>query len=405
MSTPFDRFAAREDRLSALLQLISPYEPPASLQSEFTARARQAQAGFTASAIFEPPANLATDFHKLAGQLDAAQQERKAAVLREIAAGTPVDQVLGASVSPASEDWLRQRAREDAGKPMETARKPVTKHFWLSWRDIQLVSLATILTAWATHHYLQQRPDHMADAMLEVFRQVGAAHQLMMPEDTPSVASADTTPESAPQTDKALPATPGEASRPSRPPAQTETVAASRSPAPIVSTPGRQARKSITPATPEAIAPAQIQAPAQPASALAPAPVKQAAMETPPVPVAAVPTLRLHAMPAPSSTPSGKQGMEPPMVSMPAPAATTQQTETSFSATIADNPAMIAGRLGESPLAGVTIFSSTPSAPAVEAWVDKLRKALQERHPDIAITMRPDAALAPDVLRITTAPQ
>lgn len=408
MSTPFDRFMAREDRLSALIQQISPYEPPASMRTDFAERAKQAQGGFSASPIFDPPESLAKDFHKAAAQLDAAQQERQAAALREIAAGKPVDEVLGGSVSPASEHWLQQQAGEEAGKPRPVPRQPAPKRFWLGWRDVQLVSLAAILTAWATHHYLLQQPNQMAGAMLEVFRQVGAAHQLMMPEDSPPVAAAEAAPESASQADKALPVTPGETTPPSPQGVPANAATAPRPPAPIAHAAGKRAKNvaaSSAPGLAEPLRPARVQA----ARGHAATPARQEAMEEPPpVPVATAPApaLRLQKIPAPTSTaPLQRQTMEPPGAVTPAPATVKPLPETTVTVTLADNPETIAGKLGESPLPGITVFSTTPSAPAVEAWVGSLRKALQGRHPEIVITIRPDDRLAPDVLRITTAPR
>lgn len=148
-----DRFIAGEGELAALLRAQPVFDPPASLDERFKAsvaaalREHEARAGM----MFEAPDKMTAVFARTAAQVQAAQQLRRDAVLREVEQGGDAEQVLGDPVGANTWQWLRVRVQARAGK---TAKPRRPRFAW--WPALATVCTAALVSSVATHLYVQE---------------------------------------------------------------------------------------------------------------------------------------------------------------------------------------------------------------------------------------------------------
>lgn len=392
MSEACEDFLRGQGRLAGLLWELSPYEPPASLEASFLAAASAAQQqanarkAAAAATAFEAPAQMAARFSQLAAQADAAQATRREAVLSQIAAGDSPEAVLGATVQPETADWLRQQA--SAAKPAKPKRQPVLWGF--SWFDLRLAALAGVLAAVSTQWLLQHGPSPAERTLLEAFLQVQqdqrplAEAQPDQPQNRVSAAPAPARPAAAPPPAPASADTapaPHEASRaPLSAAEETPALAETTQPAPKLTMP-REAHRELhdsrtetVSAAPPAILAARKAAPPAAAEPAVDTPegARMAAATAAPAPAARTP---LPAKPAPAAIAAdGPAPAEAPArARSPAPA---------FKASLGDDPAAVAARLPAlRPDQHWLILHAPASAPALQAWLEKLRAAMPASPP------------------------
>ena len=402
MSSSFERFLAGEDRLSTLLRELPRYEPGEILESRFAETARKAQAQHVEMPVFEPPASLTVNFQALAGSIDEAQQTRRNAVLHEIAEGKPVNAVIGAPLGEGGQKWLQQQVPTPAPQA-----KPRHKWFRLSWRDIQLVSLAAILAAWGTHFYLQRRPTSTETAMLEVFRQVSEA--TLDDDDQDEASSIAAKAEESFKANRQHYATPAEASMPAIP-RTAKTRSASASPSrPLAGKIADKAAATIAPLQaplaehsthPVAQAPdgsgVEHYAPAN--DDHSPEVSPQLASRLSMAPLQRNKALQKEAdEPGRASTPAAPAPAQTPLAAV---ATATTSAPHVLTTTLREDPASVAARLPEDAPGTYTLSCENPEDPAVLAWVAGLRHALQSRNEKAHVTIQKTAGLGEDNLLI-----
>ncbi|PLK47389.1 hypothetical protein [Uliginosibacterium sp. TH139] len=422
MSEACEDFLRGQGRLAGLLWELPPYEPPASLEARFLAAARAAQASAGAAsgrssanqippAAFEAPPQMAARFGQLAATLEAAQAPRREAVLTQIAQGEAPQDVLGAPIQPATAAWLQAQAASKAPvRAAKPARKPVLWGF--SWFDLRLAALATVLAAVSTQWLQQHAPSSVELALLEAFqrtRQPLAEAQPDQPQNPLSAARAKSIrppaalpaapPPPAPELAReeigppAHLVTPIELANPSTAESIHAQQAENRAAAPVISSEQLREHSPLADAQPAPLMAARKAAP--------PAPRLEEASPPPPALAAAEKQL---AEPKPMASRSAPLVAAPPPAkpAAPMPAAspsTSSAGPARIEASLQDDPALIAARLPTRPAShSWLVFSATPAAPEVQAWLSKLRAALSAS--PALFEPRLDPRLPPGQLRI-----
>lgn len=396
MSASLERFIAGEDRLAALLRELPQYEPDATLEAHFIAAAHQAQAQHVAPPAFEPPQNMETDFRNMAAAIDAAQQDRRQAILHDIAAGKSIDVAMGGSIDEAGQKWLTQQI---PATPATPARRRWPR---LNWRDIQIVGLAAILAAWCTHFYLQRRPTSTEMVMLDAFRQASEVAADDEQDESSSIAA---------KVEESIQANlQHHAASPEH--ATPRSTMANIHPSSV----GKSVPARITETSPSA---ARAPRASEPASALAaPAVVPaDAPHEAGDMHATAntEPVARLSMAPVQQSGVQSDSDSEPHAEKLPqraerfgGPAAVTAmapQPHHSLHATLRDDPVDIATRLSGTESEIYTLSCANPEDPTVLAWIDGLRHALHARGEKILVRVRKNAGIAEGGLLIQAAPE
>ncbi len=399
MSSSFERFLAGEDRLSVLLRELPRYEPGKTLENRFAEAARKAQAHHMEIPAFEPPASLTVNFQAMAASIDEAQQTRRNAVLHEIAEGKPVNAVIGAPLGEGSQKWLQQQV-----PPPAHQAKPRHRWFRLSWRDIQLVSLAAILAAWGTHFYLQRRPTSTETAMLEVFRQ--ASEATLGDDDQDEASSITAKAEESIKANRQHHTSQPEASLPAIPRADK---ARSASPGRLLV--GKVSDKAVaTTAPPQA----QLTEHSTPAAAQAadaggvehyatPANDGHSPETSPePAPRLSMTPLQKNRTPLAEADESGRAATLAAPAPAPVAAVATRTTPAPhmLTTTLREDPASVAANLPEDAPGTFTVSSKDPEDPAVVAWVAGLRHALQNRNEKTHVTIQKNSGLGESILLI-----
>lgn len=105
---PEDAFVAGRGPLANALRALPRFEPPARMAADF-----QAMLAGQASRVpaFEPPATLEAAVLGEIARQQAAQADRRQALLDELARGVDPEAALDAELSPAARAWLAERAR------------------------------------------------------------------------------------------------------------------------------------------------------------------------------------------------------------------------------------------------------------------------------------------------------
>lgn len=410
MSDSFEHFIAGQDKLSTLLRQLPPYEPSSTLDTRFAEAARNARQQPVAHVTFEAPPGMESDFLRMAAKIDTAQQARRQATLHSIATGTPVDIAMGGSLKEPGKAWLKQQIPVTRTPPARPLR------WWqVSWRDIQVIGLAAILAAWCTHFYLQRRPTSTETVMLEAFRQASTADKDDSQDESSSLAAKL---EEAIQANLRQHATSLTAGSPAKRSVHEAHAASTASPT-------DKPQHNSTPKENQLAAQTAPQEQGEPSVAvLATAP----AADT----LESVPETRgqlqhreaaeiklLKALPAPRSpaVSTGAPGSderssqsEHPDMAAPAPAPVAAPAQRSgdahipLHASLRDDPSIIAARLTGSGTVTYTIICFNPEDPALLAWMEKLRRALQENGKKNLIKVQKDTNLGESHLLIQSAP-
>lgn len=437
-----DRFIAGEDRLSALLRDVPRFLPPESLAVAVATAARAVQARMAAEAeqtavrtpvqslSFTPPAALSASVLREAAQLQQAQSARRDAVFDQVLQGKSVSDVLGASVSNATQDWLRMEAaqnRQQAATPATPpARSKPAAHTSRWWRSLGIVASAFAVAGLATRIVLKQLDDgtpmtaslssHVVlrdtpppapaspGTQVEVPLTEAAAAKAA-PASAPTITSADHVERrpTAPAPVARKRSEPATASIDSSPPASSlPSLAARHAPLAQASTQTEAALPALPPiAQPMASSMAGAPADAQPED--------RGAQEPPPAyaatgPAAGAPartlrapqaTYRIAAAPsasivAPAASPA------PAMAPMPA------MANRSTTATLEDDPAAVA--LQWQTTRTLRIWSPEPENAAVREWVARLWAAMPANsRPAAPYAIQRDDSLARGQLRIEPA--
>jgi hypothetical protein len=134
----FERFVAREDRLSALLLALPEYEAPERL----AARIQEAALSLSdaekhrpvENSLFVPPDSLEQAVLRQAGILHAAQSARRRAILRQVAQEDDLSRLFGGPLSQETENWLRHAAQSETQNTPTPEDMPAP--FWHRWRAI-----------------------------------------------------------------------------------------------------------------------------------------------------------------------------------------------------------------------------------------------------------------------------
>lgn len=398
MSASLERFIAGEDRLAALLRELPQYEPDATLEVRFIAAAHQAQEQHVAPPAFEPPQNMETDFRNMAAAIDAAQQDRRQAILHDIAAGKSIDVAMGGSINEAGQKWLAQQI---PATPAAPARRRWPR---LNWRDIQIVGLAAILAAWCTHFYLQRRPTSTEMVMLDAFRQaseVAADDDDEQDESSSIAAKVEESIQANLQHHAASPepATPRNTMGNIRPSAVGKSVPARITPPP----PSAEGAPRASGPAPVPAAPAVV-----PADAPHEAGDMRATANTEPVAGLSMAPVQQSGVQSDSDSGPHAEKLLQRAERFGGPAAATAmvpQPHHSLHATLRDDPADIATRLSGTESEIYTLSCANPEDPTVLAWIDGLRHALHARGEKILVRVRKNADIAEGGLLIQAVPE
>lgn len=373
-----ERFIAGEDRLSALLQALPPYLPPAALEASVLAAARAAQQDVgrqqTGALPFAAPPALAAAVLEEAARLQAAQSARRDAVLARIAAGAAAEDVLGARLGADAAAWLRAQAADstrNAAPPctMDPSTHAARARRW--WRSLGLVASVAAVAGLTISIALRQIDD---GALSPMGTAEMASTEMAAPAPSPAAATAPSPPgpehAAAPPPQPAPPA--AKAPAPSARPAQR---AAPRT------EPARSARRESTPDS---------RAPAQASSAPPPAPAIAAA---PPAPADAAIAEAVPSAPAPAAPSVYARKAAPAMAARPPAAASTMTVSTR------DDPAAIAARLGTAnPL---RLWAAEPEHVEIREWAQRLWQAMPAgQRPPVPVAVQADPTLAPGQVRI-----
>jgi hypothetical protein len=123
----FERFAAREDRLSAVLAALPFHEAPRRLAARIREAALLAEKEREEDLPFLPPDSLREAVFREAATLHAAQADRRRAFLQEVAQGKDLETLLDGPLGKEAEDWLRRAASAET-------RGASGESFWQRWR-------------------------------------------------------------------------------------------------------------------------------------------------------------------------------------------------------------------------------------------------------------------------------
>lgn len=128
----FERFVAREDRLSAVLLSLPFHEAPAGLAARIrdAALSAEAQRQQEENACFAPPDSLEEAVLRQAEALHAAQTDCRRAILRQAAQEEDLSRLFGGQLSQEAKDWLRQAARSE----LQDVPAPLGASLWRQWR-------------------------------------------------------------------------------------------------------------------------------------------------------------------------------------------------------------------------------------------------------------------------------
>lgn len=399
----FEKFLQGEDRLACLLCELPAYAP--SAEAEFAAvfaraaRAAQAQghasqpetaAGPAAASgnatpddgtrldaipsAFQAPASLEASFLKMAASIESAQAPRREAILSGIARGDSPQAMLGATIAPSSEEWLRAQApaagQTEPGAPSPAVQK--RSFLGLRWFDLRLAALACVLAVIGTRLALMHDPEPaqvagqvpFQTAMLS--KEASQEAKLAAPEQeappTPRKKSAASA--AAPQARLADAADGPKPASPSLPP--PAAPAGKLSLAEVIEAPAQQLASEPPRSSPFASGMAD-EARADARSAKE---AKRLANEAP----AERPTTTAPGRPNPAAPAAA-----PSVAASPAPTSHQQATDGGISATLADDPARIASQLPARAAGAVwTVYSSQPHQPELARWLDILHQHMPE---------------------------
>ncbi|MWL86718.1 hypothetical protein [Cupriavidus sp. SW-Y-13] len=415
-----DNFIDGEDRLSALLRDLPPFEAPATLAVSVATAARAVQARMAAEAetsvarvtapppTFTAPPTLSGSVLREAARLQQAQTTRRNAMFDQIDAGQSAQDVLGAPISDAGHAWLREQAAQHRDAASSAAPTPLPRKPKLSrwWKSLGIAASAFAVAGLATQIVLRQLDDGTPMT-------ASLSSNVMLSDAPPpaTVASPEPAAEMAARTNATDDAS-SVRSKSTEATKATESSVASRPAQPV-------ARKSAPMATPPSdsanAAHESAREPAAAAAAAAPAapPIAFAerAPSEPAPPPAPAPAFVQSAPPPPAALRARRAPQAALNAAAPEDSATADSAASipsaiatkSATVTIEDDPASVA--LQWRPGKALRIWSAEPDNAAVHDWVTRLWAAMPaEARPAAPYGIERDETLGRGQLRIAQPP-